>query len=279
MLQPRVASGTVTAKGSSTLTDSNAAYGALTANQFYVLITNGTDAGVRATISSNTTTQLNLASDLNSFDIIGSTYEIRKHATIGKLFGTNNSANLGEGANSSAADNVQVTLSGSGVETFYYSNGAPMGWKDSGDVDATNTVVDPIAGVTVARKVTGDRNLYLSGAVRLASVRADIATGNSTVTNPNSEGISLDDLNLFTGNASTGFVGGTNPLGNTDNLLVFNTDGSVSRYFWWTGTTPNGWADTTFTAAGTVVIPPGAAIVIQRKTANGTLQWSVPTAP
>jgi len=67
--EPRVAEGTVTGAtsnggggGEPTLTDSSAGFGVFPTDEYYVLLSTGANAGARATIKSNTATELTLQS-------------------------------------------------------------------------------------------------------------------------------------------------------------------------------------------------------------------------
>ena len=264
-----IAKGTATSAGASTLSDTNAAFGSITAGKFYVVITDGVDEGAQATITGNTTTELALDADLSALSVTGQIYEIRKHFTIGSLFGPSNQSGLHEAGNSSDADNVLLTKTG-GIETFFYSPSGPEGWKDSAANDATDEPIAQAVPATVRRRVTGNRTIYPTGAVRRAATRVSIAaTGYSFIGMPNSAPILFADLGL-----DSLVTRGRNPV-EADNLLVFDLDGNLTRYFYldFDGTT--GWHDSAFNPAGS--IPAGATVIYQRK-AGGAFDWNAPTS-
>ncbi|MCB1100276.1 MAG: hypothetical protein KDN22_32220 [Verrucomicrobiae bacterium] len=261
--------GSVTSATVSTLTDDNAAFGTITPGKFYVAITSGVNEGAQATIARNTANQLTLDTDLSGLSVIGQTYEIRKHITIGSLFGDDNQTGLHEAGNSSDADDVLLTTPG-GVETFFYSPAVPEGWKDSAVNDAVDEPIEQSIPVTVRRRVTGNLAIYPTGAVRRVPTRVSIAaTGYTFIAMPNINPIPLADLGL-----DDLVTRGRNPV-EGDNLLVFDHDGILTRYFYldFGGTT--GWYDSAFNLAG--LIPAGATIIYQRKS-GGAFEWNVPTS-
>ncbi len=169
---PVIASGIATDVGPSTLTNTDSILGPLAPGQFYVSLTSGNDEGARATITGNTATELTLDADLSGLDVVGESYEIRKHLSIGSLLGPANEAGLHADSNSSLADNVLLTRDA--VETFFYSNGSGMeGWKDSMASDATDEIIEPLVPLAVRRRVSGDLTIYPAGAGTAHRYRGD----------------------------------------------------------------------------------------------------------
>ncbi|MGI9244197.1 MAG: cadherin-like domain-containing protein, partial [Verrucomicrobiales bacterium] len=109
VLGPVIASGTATDVDPSTLTNTDSILGSLAPGQFYVSLTSGDDEGARATITGNTATQLTLDADLSGLDVVGESYEVRKHLSIASPFGATNEAGLHAAINPSMADKVLLT--------------------------------------------------------------------------------------------------------------------------------------------------------------------------
>ena len=265
-----VARGTVTGTGGSTLVDANAAWPAFATNRFYLVVTSGPDAGAQATITSSTASELTLTADLSGSAVVGQTYEIRKHITIGSLFGSGEGSDFRGAGNSSDGDNVLLTDAMGGVRTFFYANSDPAGWKDSSADDATHAAITQPVPVAVRRRYKGAWTLYPTGAVRRVASRVRVAaSGNTFLGIPNSASIAFSELGL------DAFVTrGANPV-DADNVLVFHSDDTMTRYFYLDFDGNTGWHDASFVPAG--VIPPGSAIIYQRK-AGGPFDWNVPTA-
>jgi hypothetical protein len=264
---PLVAGGTATAVGPSTLRDSGTILGTLSSGRYYVVLTSGDDTGSGSTIVSNTATQLALSDDLSGLDVVGESYEIRQYQTIASLFGASNEAGLGEGANSSEADNLLLTSSM--VETFFYSDSP--GWKDSFTFDASDETINPITPLAIRRRVTGDLIVYPTGPVRRSATRITLAENADTMIGlPNSSEVTLESLGL-----DDLVERGPNPVV-ADNLLIVNPDNSVTWCFYSNFTDFTGWLDLNYDPAP--AIPAGSVIVFRRNGA-GSLQWAIPPAP
>lgn len=264
----KIAGGTATAVGTSTLTDSNIILGTLTDGSFYVLLTSGDNAGTQSTITSNTATQLSLGDDLSSLNVVGESYEICKHLTIASLFGAANEAGLSVGVNSSVADNLLFATSV--VQTFFYSDTSGQeGWKDSNTGDASDEVIHPITPVAIRRRVTGDLTVYPTGPVRRSPAVVTLAEGADTMIGlPNSAAATLSELGL-----DDAVERGPNPVV-ADNLLIVNPDNSVTRCFYSNISGFTGWLDISYEPAP--MIPPGSVIIFRRN-GIGSLLWTIPS--
>jgi hypothetical protein len=136
-------------------------------------------------------------------------------------------------------------------------------------------VVYPEEGLMVRRLYAGDQNLYLCGPIKTDLTVAPVATGYNLVgTLKSLSAMSLATLNLYTGDATTGLVGGINPTV-SDNLLVVQPDGSSTTYFYFTGN-PAGWRTATYIPADSTLIQPGGAFFIHRLNNNGGFNWVIP---
>lgn len=263
----KIASGTATSVGTSTLTDTNTILGTLTGGPFYVLLTSGDNAGTQSTITSNTATQLSLADDLSGLDVVGESYEICKHLTIAALFGAANEAGLSAGANSSVADNL--LLASSAVQTFFYSDAPSQeGWKDSLAGDASDVSIHPITPVAIRRRVTGDLTVYPTGPTRRSPIVVTLAADADTMIGlPNSTAVTLSALGL-----DDVVERGPNPVV-ADNLLIVNSDNSVTRCFYSNIVGFSGWLDISYEPAAMI---PSGSVIIFRRNGIGAPQWTIP---
>ncbi len=274
-VRPKTADGTVTGSGVNTLTDSNALWPVDSLIGYYVRITSGTDEGVMADITSNTATELTLSDDLSAFTINGETYEIRAHTEIEDLFGTNNAAGLGAGDNSTTADNIIVIAPGGAEQTIFYSSTDAL-WRDNSFSDVTDQPVMPEQGFIVRRRVNAASALYLQGALLNGKKTAPVEQGFNLVgTIKSNTALTLDGLGLFTDNPATGVAKGLNPLV-SDNLLIFNADGSTSLYFYLDFGGSSGWVNDAYAPSGTVSIAPGSSFYLNRRAANPAFNWTIP---
>ncbi len=274
-VEPKVYQGVITGNAATTVGDSSASFPAFPANDFYVILVSGPDAGFKSSIVSNTSTVLTLADDTSGVTATGEAYEIRPFTTLGSLFGTTlASIPINPGANIVDADNVTVIRNGGTTETFFFDNGGTQGWKDAGATLANDFAIKPEEGIIIERKVTGDVDFYTQGALLFAPIVVDLPEGFSLAgTIKTNQALTLDTSGLFTGNPATGVVDGTNPS-NSDNIIIIPPNGAPTRYF--RRTSPAGWFSTTLQPAGAIAIPPGSAIFILRRTGNGPLEWTVP---
>jgi hypothetical protein len=88
--------------------------------------------------------------------------------------------------------------------------------------------------------------------------------------------MTLDTLNLYTGDSTTGFASGLN-LTQGDNLLVVRPSGTTSSYFYFKNTKgQEGWLDSLFNSAGSTPIPAGSSFFIKRQAVNGPFNWVIP---
>ena len=279
-----IPAGGVSASGSPTVLTFPA--GSFTANQFngignasYVEFTNTANPGVISDIVTTTTNTITLADDVSALLVAGTTtFKIRPHWTFGTVFGVNNSAGLLGGTNPAAADNVQIQNATTGIKTIYYYNTSFNQWR-TGFTDSTNTVIPPDVGMIIERKVTSAVAFTLVGEVKLGSSELSIVGGSPTqnvniIPNPYPlASVTLLNSTLYTANASTGVVGGTNPAA-ADTLGIFNSGTGVITVYYY-NTTFNQWR-TGFTDSSNVVIPEGASVIITRKSGRPSFNWYVP---
>jgi len=88
--------------------------------------------------------------------------------------------------------------------------------------------------------------------------------------------MTLNTLNLYTGNPATGIASGLN-LTVSDNLLVVRPDGTTASYFYFKNNKgQEGWLDSLFNPAGNTPVPAGSAFFIKRQPVNGSFVWTIP---
>jgi hypothetical protein len=234
---------------------------------------------VLSDITANDTSTITLADNVTPLITGGTTaIKVRPHWTLGTVFGPTNSAGL-QGSNTPLnADTVSVLNGTTGGFTVYFFSTTNNRWQN-GPSDATNSVLRPDSGLLVQRKVTSAVSFTLVGEVKLGPTEIMIAGGNAAgnstiVPNPYPlASLPLSQIGLYTGNATTGFVGSTTPL-NADTLSVLNpATGGFTVYFY--NTTNNRWQNGPSDASN-VTIPEGAAVLITRKLGRAAFPWYVP---
>jgi len=202
---------------------------------------------------------------------------------VASLLGTNNETGLLSGPNPAQADNVLIYMpeTQTTLTVFYYSNPSFTSWQGWVRADtftpAPDQVVYPEEGVMVRRIVASDAHLYLCGPIKLGVSLAPVQPGyNLLGTLKSLSSVSLSNLNLYTGDATTGMVGDLNPS-LADNLIVVQPDGSVTTYFYYHNPEVyQGWVNAGgFTLANDVQIPAGSAFFINRQ-APGAFTWTIP---
>jgi hypothetical protein len=125
--------------------------------------------------------------------------------------------------------------------------------------------------------VSSDAHVYLCGPIKVGVTMAPVQPGyNLLGTLKSLSSVSLANLNLYTGDATTGMAGNLNPS-LADNLIVVEPDGSVATYFYYYNAGGyQGWVDANgFSDANNVLVPPGSAFFINRQ-APGAFTWSIP---
>ncbi|MDB2682484.1 hypothetical protein N9Z14_07815 [Opitutales bacterium] len=282
---------------SAVATDSSASY---TPGEFA-----GTDASGNAThylqfssdglivdIIANDATTITAGTDLTGLATSGDAYVVKEHSTIADVFGAANEAGLTAGANSTASDLLYIMSSdGAGVFATYFVQDDPTspadvlggdGWRKVGAVnslDQSDVVIGPDDGIILARGVTGDIDIVVSGSVNVIDHQRDLPAGFSMVSYPYPVDVTLDDSNIYT--ASNGYVSGANSSA-SDLVYVLGSDGLYATYFHQDDPTSpadvlggDGWRQVgqpNNADKGSVVIPAGSSIIIQHTGAG--LAWA-----
>lgn len=288
--RPKVFQGTVGSKsvdgsGRSVITQSSAVFtvdtykpvgtGTFPSNRHYLLIKNGSNAGAWSEIVGNTSTAITISDNFNDLITDGVTqFEIRPFWTLSTALP--GGGGLQTGSSGTAADNVSVIRANGTVDTFFYhaSNGR---WQ-SGISDASHAIIAPSSGVVFTRKQNSAVNVVVTGEVLTTPILADILSGGSSklsyVSNPYPlASKTLAQSGLYTGNSTTGLVGGTSATA-ADTLTIYNvTTGASATYYYNTG---NGRWQSGISDASNVTIPDTAVLVVNRKSNRGAFEWYIP---
>jgi len=209
---------------------------------------------------------------------VGSASRVRKHLTIADIFGKNNGAGLQAGPNSSQADNILLQVPQTQqVLTFFYSNVPGFtGWYSDTYVAAGGVVVYPGAGLMVRAKTNRGGTVYLVGSAKEGPTLAAVYPGyNLLGTLKSQRSLKLSELNLYTGDATTGISAGPNSA-TGDILILMHADGTTATYFYSNVTGFTGWYDTTYTASANVLVSPGSVFFLQRKAPRSAFYWTIP---
>jgi len=275
-----VYAGRATAIGSNTLTDTNAVWQANEFNgangSFYVHFESGYMADIQQTDGASQT--LTFPGTLPAGVMSGSAYKIRRHQTLASIFGPNNEFGLAPGVNPASADNVLVHIPETQQTLIFFYSAQPgfTGWYRSDYTLSDDMIIYPEQGLMVRRKVSGDLLVYLHGPTRTGSTQVPVFIGyNLLGTMQCRTALRLSELNLYTGDLSTGVAPGRN-YSEADSLLLINPDSTTTTYFYSNVAGYEGWYNASFMPAGNVSIPAGTAFFLQRKEANGPFHWSLP---
>jgi hypothetical protein len=129
----------------------------------------------------------------------------------------------------------------------------------------------------VRRIVPGNVNVYLCGPIKTGVTIAPVEPGFNLVgTLKSLSPMTLNSLNVYTGDPATGIASGLNPAG-SDNVLVVQPNGATATYFYFKDSKGHeGWLDATFSPAGNTPVPAGSALFIKRQLSKGAFDWSIP---
>jgi len=247
-------------------------------NPHLVEIISGTGAGAWTNITSTAAGSIGSEDDMTVFAAVGDDIIIRRHNTIGSVFGEANEAGLTPGDQAANADQIVFFDAASGQSSvIFFSNlAAPFdGWRDPAFNDATNVAIEPQQGIQILRSAAAQQDITVVGHVRTTPLQVSIFNDLNTVAINAPVGISLNDSGLFTGDAATGVQAG-DQAANADEVIVFEDDGSQAVYFYSNLAAPfDGWRDSAFNDVGDVVLGEGDSVIVLRK-GGGDFAWTVP---
>jgi len=289
LLNPVRYQGTITSFTSYAMTDRNASWTADEFNgangDFFLEIISGPYAGLMTDILATAVpgNTLRTADDLSSLLAAGELYSIRKHRTLGDVFGESNENGLNGGATVSEGDEVRVLDAATQTfSTYYFKTGGfgGIGWRGDTDAvaDASGTILYPDQGLLIVRKVAGDINLILTGAVKTGPTVVPVDRNINLVANIYPAGpLTVANSGLYVGNDSLGLAGGET-ISIADEVRIF--DGSIfqSLFYKTGGFGGTGWRRSTdaVTDASQMAIPPGSSIYVIRKNGRAAFAWQIP---
>ncbi|MEO6739431.1 MAG: TIGR02597 family protein [Chthoniobacteraceae bacterium] len=248
-----------------------------------ISLTTPTKSGALSDITGTTTGSVTTFDNLTAYAVVGDTIKIRKHVTIGSLFGVTNSAGLLATNDPTTADEVFIYDGSSSVPYFYYTGdvSSPAGWYDSAfslnPGDAAKVDIGPHQGVVIKRKASASVTMLAQGAVKTGNTIFPVTNGLNVLGTVSAKGLTLGGSGLFTNNPATGVKATDDPT-TADEVLIYTATGPTP-YFYYTGdvSSPAGWYDSAFTfAADLVAIAPGTAFVLKRK-GGGSFNWTLPS--
>lgn len=245
----------------------------------YLQVLDGANAGASSDVIGSDGNLVTVSDDLSEVIEPGTTMvRLVPHWTMGSAFPSG--GGLGGGTSPTAADSVTLyPPDGPPIAMFYHT--ASGQWR-RGLAVASNTTIPPSSGIMVSRKQAGDVLIPLSGSVTTTPVEVRVGSGGggaklTLLANPHPiTSASLVNSGLYTGDPSTGVVGGVSPLG-ADTVTVYNpqTGAGVNYYY---NTSANQWR-WGLSNASSVTIPEGAAILINRKSGRSGFSWYLTPPP
>jgi uncharacterized protein (TIGR02597 family) len=246
---------------------------------------NSTFVGLSDDIVSNDATYIYTSTDDSSEILAGDSFKIYPHETLNSVFGTSNQNSIVYGSNTIAeADSIIVwnPVTQSSATYFYRSQGS-IGWRGPAGptTDAGNTPLYVDQDVEIQRKqVSGTNvNFLVVGAVKLGPTITSVPGGPGSyvfVGDMYATSLTLANLNLYTGNPTTG-VYGSNTIAEADNVVIWNPTTQSSATYFYRSQGSIGWRGPQgpTTDASTNVFPLGSVIQIQHKTAT-PFNWTIP---
>ncbi len=234
--------------------------------QFFVEFLSGTDEGTMIPILSSTASSLTLSEDVSSFASVGDLIQVRRFHTLNSLFPDGKP--LRGGTSQTTADEVIIYDASrqKSFSHFYFTTANE--WRQ-GTVANGNRPILPNQSIYVNRKTVATK-LRVAGTVKLGLTGIDVLPGNNLVPNPYPVAYTLQQSNLFTGNATTGVKSGTSAT-SADQVTIYGPGLIPRTYFyhsglsqWRTGTTPSDQA----------LIPIGASILINRRSPSSPFTWT-----
>jgi hypothetical protein len=160
IVQPAIASGTISSVDSYSFVDLNADWSSSTVGSgYYVEFPSGLIADISN--MNNSTKTISVGSYLPGNVSVGQKYKIRKHFTISEIFGPQNQAGLLGASSVLAADNLMFLDESTQATKTYYYNTSLNAWR-RGITSGGNDIVRPGQGIIMGRRSGGDITIYLT---------------------------------------------------------------------------------------------------------------------
>jgi uncharacterized protein (TIGR02597 family) len=193
--------GPVTARGTSTVTDSNASWTsgqfASASNPYFLKLVSGVSSGRYFLITANTASQITVDTrglTLSSVVTVNDRYQIIAAPTLGRLFGTTSVPFL-KNASKSGADYIQIWNGTAWIS--YWHNGTQ--WTTSGTIASQNNVIlYPDESILVYRRGTTPLTFAIAGEASMIAEQTEIAgPGNTSAANRYPVDVKLKNLGLL----------------------------------------------------------------------------------
>lgn len=258
-----------------------------------VEITSGPLEGTFTWITASATNTLTTHDDISAAG--SATYRIVRAFTISTLIpGSPPATSTFAGGSASTGDNLLLFNSESGAyATFYYKTvgGGGTGWRStaSATINVADVAIHPTdSGLIFQRKQSSNGELVITGEVKSGVtdviIRGGGGSGPSATTlnivqalTPTSS-LTLSGSGLYTGDASTGLLGGSSST--ADSVLIYNaaTKAYTTYYYKTVGGGGTGWRSTASATIdeGATPLPSTSAILIQRKSNGVDFIWQIP---
>ena len=289
LMNPVSYQGKITSSRHHSVTDVKASWTADEFNgangEYFMEIISGPYAGVMTDILAANVNGKTLTTydDLSSLLTGGEFYRIRRHRTLGDVFGEDNKSGLNGGSSVSKADEVMVLNPVTQTFlTFYFKTGGfgGRGWRSVTDAvsDASGTTLYPDQGVLIVRKVVGDINLILAGTVKTGPTIVPVGANINLIANIYPAGtLTVANSGLHRADDSLGLAGGET-VSSADEVRIYNGVRFLELFYKTGGFGGSGWRNSNDAVAdaGNTEIPPGSSIYIIRKFGRPDFNWKIP---
>lgn len=248
-----------------------------TGNQHYFRLSNGANAGEFSTIVANTANSITLADNLNVVLTTASTFAVTPYWTLGTALPAG--GGLQGGTSATVADTITIYNPLFVGITYFYNSTAGQ-WR-TGLANSTNVIIPPGSGLGIERKQASAVGIVLAGSVPLGTSAVEVnGSLGGSATRFTLVGSAyplasrrLADVGLYTGDASTGVVGGTSGT-TADTVTIYNPSTGVGTAYFY-NTSAAQWR-AGLSNASEVTIPEGAAVLVTRKSGRSPFTWYIP---
>ena len=289
LVNPVSYQGKITSSGNHSLADVNAVWTANEFNgangEFFIEIVSGPNAGLMTDILATNEIGKTLTTydDLSPLLTGREPYRIRRHRTLGNVFGKNNESGLAGGSSVSEADEVMVLNPVTQTFlTFYFKTGGfgGTGWRSATDAvkDASSTTLYPDQGVVIVRKLAGNISLILAGTVKTGPTIVPVGANINLLANIYPAGtLTVANSGLYGADNSLGLAGGKT-VSSADEVRIYNGVTFQDLFYKTGGFGGSGWrsSNDAVSDAGNTEIPPGSSIYIIRKFGRPDFNWKIP---
>jgi uncharacterized protein (TIGR02597 family) len=286
------AQGTVTGVGANTISNAVAGWtpGELSniTNRFLIQITSGDATGRMFLIATNANTADTVtidAADTNTHGAIntlgiqaGDRYRIHPCDTLGSLFQTPALSGVVGGTSLQSADSIILISNTTALNFFYHTASNRWVQNRPGFPDATHTPLPPYAGLQYSRIGNTALPITVTGRVPTATNRVMPIRNSGTVYVSQYWPVATAISNLGF-DKITGWAKSTNAR-SADRLLIATNAGAIPLTYFFHSSS-NAWVENRpgFPLRGSVVVPVGSSITVQRASTNtgsALLQQPIP---